>query len=212
LRRHFHAVLIFAFFLLWGVPRLQAATLVAGSPSGTAVEMNAILAAEEGGAPAHEDLFKWINFAILVVGLGYLLRKPLGSFFADRLGSIRQGLNEGRRALEASEARLAAVEEKLRNFERELADFRAASEREMEAERERLRQAAEREAERILDFARSQIEAAARAARLDLRRYAAGQALELAETLIRDRLDDDARHRLVSRFLGGLAGKSSARN
>jgi F-type H+-transporting ATPase subunit b len=212
LSRHFHAAAVFALFLLWGVPWLQAAPRAASLPDGAAVGMNAMLFAQEGGAPAHEDLFNWINFAILVLGLGYLLRKPLGSFFADRLISIRKGLDEGRRALEASEARLAAVEEKLRNFERELADFRAASEREMEAERERLKQAAEREAERILDFARSQIEAAARAARLDLKRYAAGQALEVAEALIRDRLDDSARHRLVNRFLGGLAEKSSTRN
>lgn len=170
------------------------------------------LATEEGAAPAREDLFKWINFAILVVALGYLLRKPLGGFFADRLGSIRKELDEGRRALEASENRLAAVEAKLRGFERELAEFRASSEQEMEAERERLKDAAEREAQRILDFARSQIEASARAAKLDLKHYAAGQALELAEALIRGRLDDNTRHRLVSRFVGGLAGKSSTGN
>lgn len=212
MRRHFRPAFVLALFLLWAVPRLQAAPLAASSPDGAAVGMNAMLFAEEGGALAHEDLFKWINFVILVAALSYLLRKPLSSFFADRLSSIRKGLEEGRRALEASEARLAAVEEKLRNFERELAEFRAASEREMEAERERLKQAAEREAERILDFARSQIEVAARAARLDLKRYAAGQALQLAETLIRERLDDGARHRLVNRFMAGLAEKSSTRN
>jgi F-type H+-transporting ATPase subunit b len=198
--------------LLCGIPRLQAGPLGISPPQGAAVQISVALAADEGAAPAREDLFKWINFAILVVALGYLLRKPLGSFFADRLGSIRKGLDEGRRALEASEARLAAVEAKLRAFERELAEFRASSEREMEAERERLRDAAEREAQRILDFARSQIEASARAARLDLKRYAAGQALELAEELIRGRLDDGARHRLVNRFVSGLAQKSSTRN
>ena len=157
-------------------------------------------------------MFNWINFAILVVGLAYLLRKPLGSFFSDRLSSIRQELSEGRQALEASEARLAAIEEKLRNFEHELAEFRAASEREMEAEGKRLKDAAQREAERILDFARSQIDAAARAAKFDLRRFAAAQALELAEALIRERLDENTRHRLVDRFVSSLGETSPARN
>ena len=117
----------------------------------------------------------------------------LGMPFSDPIADGPAIQGAGRRALEASEARLAAIEEKLRNFERELAEFRANSEREMEAERERLKQAAEREAERILDFARSQIEASGRAARLELKRYAAAEALQVAETLIRERLDDSAR-------------------
>ena len=206
------AIFVCVLSLLESAARLQAAPRPGDPSHGAPIEINVLLAAEQGGAPAHEELFKWINFAILVVALGYFLRKPLGSFFADRLSSIRRGLEEGRRALEASETRLAAVEEKLRSFERELAEFRAASEREMEAERERLKQAVEREAERILDFARSQIEASARAARLDLKRYAAAEALQLAELLIRERLDDSARQRLVNRFVDGLAERPPTRN
>ena len=191
----------------WAVPRLRAA------PSGpaSAVRVSALFAAEDT-APGHEELLKWINFAILIAALGYFLRKPLGSFFTDRLGSIRKGLDEGRRALEASEARLAAIEEKLRNFERELGEFRVSSERQMEAERQRLKEAAEREADRIMDFARSQIDAAARAAKLDLRRFTAGQALELAESLIRARLDEGARHRLVKRFVETMGDMPPASN
>ena len=158
-----------------------------------------------------KPLYEWINFAILAAGLAYLLRKPLSAFFSGRLDAIHHGLEEGRRALQASQAQLAAVEDKLKNIEREIADFRAAAAREMEAERQRLQESAEREGERILEFARTRIEAATRSAKLDLRRYAAGQAVALAETLVRARLDEAARGRLLSRFASELDG-GAARN
>jgi F-type H+-transporting ATPase subunit b len=176
----------------------------AGAPASAAA--TAVWLAEAHGQSRHEGLFHWINFVILIAGLAYILRKPLSTFFSERLGAIHHGLEEGRRALQDSQTRLAGVEEKLANIEREIADFRASSAREMEAERQRLNQAAEREGERILEFARARIEAAARAAKLDLRRYATGQAVALAETLVRERLDESARRRLLNRFVSELDG------
>jgi F-type H+-transporting ATPase subunit b len=174
------------------------------------VTMQALLQTDESGsASSHEELLKWINFLILGAALIYLLRKPLAEFFAERLETIHEGLEEGRRALAASDAKLAEVEAKLKQLEREIADFRARSQAEMQAERERLRQAAERDAQRVLDFANAQIEAAVRAAKLELKRYAAGQALELAESAIRRRLDEPLRHQLVSQFVSQLKESQS---
>ena len=39
---------------------------------------------EKSEGHEHELLFKVINFAILVGGLGYVLRKPLANFFVQR--------------------------------------------------------------------------------------------------------------------------------
>lgn len=159
---------------------------------------------ESSSNESHREILEWVNFLLLVAVLIYLLRKPLAGFFAERLDTIQEGLGEGRRAVAASEAKLAEVEKKLKDLEREIADFRARSELEMKAERERLQQAAEREGQRMMDFARTQIEAAARAARLEVKRYAAGQAVELAESVIRRRLDEPLRHQLVSQFVAHL--------
>lgn len=149
----------------------------------------------------HEGLYKLINFVILVGALGYLLRKPLADFFAQRSDAIRKSLDEGRRALEASQAQLRAIEEKLRGLEDEIARFKAESAKDMEAERERLRQAAAAEAERMLEFARAQIASATRAAKLELKAYAARQAVDIAEQTIRQRLDEAGGHALVQRFV-----------
>jgi len=159
---------------------------------------------EEGKKEGRELIYKLINLSILVGALAYLLRKPAADFFAQRSASIRAGLEEGRKALEASQAQLKAVEERLKHLEEEIAEFKAAAAREMEAERQRLKAAASEAAEKIIQSARAQTEAAARAAKLELKMYAADQAVKLAEEITRQRLDDAGRKKLVADFLTGV--------
>jgi F-type H+-transporting ATPase subunit b len=140
--------------------------------------------------------------------LGFFLRKPLAGFFAERSASIRKGLEEGRKALEVSQAQLKTVEEKLQHLEEEIAAFRASAGREMEAERQRLKLAVAEEAEKILQSARAQTEVAVRAAKLELKSYAAEQAVELAEEIIRRRLDEAGRKQLVSDFLARVESRA----
>ena len=159
---------------------------------------------EEGAPRKHEELYKIINFVILVGGLAYLLRKPLVEFLAQRSAAIRQSLDEGRKALEVSQAQLQAVEAKLARLQEEIAAFRAAAAREMEGERKHLREMAAAEAEKMLQAARAEMDTATRAAMLELRVYAAEQAVELAEQMIRERLDEEGRQRLFNQFLAKL--------
>jgi F-type H+-transporting ATPase subunit b len=182
-----------------------------------AVEMDAGRLASENFAPENPEgeepatgrelWYKLINFAILVGALAFLLRKPAAQFMAQRSESIRKSLEESRKALEASQAQIRAIEEKLRGLEEEISRFKAAAAQEMEAERERLRLAAAAEAERILQFAHAEIDNATRAAKLELKVYAARQAVELAEAMIRQQLDEAGQHRLVGRFVGELDQK-----
>ena len=158
----------------------------------------------EGEGHGHEAIYRWINFALLAGGLFYVLRKPAAAFFGDRSASIRKSLEGGRKALEASQAQLKAVEEKLERLDTEIGDFKLAAAREMGAERERMRQATAQEAEKLLQAARSQMDTATRAAQLELRLYASQLAVELAEELVRQRLHEASRQRLVAQFLAKL--------
>ncbi len=164
---------------------------------------------ETGKKAGRELIYKFINLALLVGTLGFVLRKPLAGFFAERSASIRKGLEDGRKALEVSQAQLVAVEEKLQHLEEEIAAFRASAGREMEAERQRLKLAAAEEAEKILQSARAQTEVAVRAAKLELKSYAAEQAVELAEEIIRRRLDEAGRKKLVGEFLAQVESRES---
>ena len=164
-------------------------------------------AKEKKSEPPHEMLYKVINFVILVGGLGYVLRKPMAEFFSSRSSSIRKSLDEGKKALEASQAQLKAVEEKLRGLEAEIAGFKASAVREMEAERQRMQQTIAEEAARILESARAQTDTAVRGAKLELKNFAAQRAVARAEELIRTRLDDSGRKRLVTQFVASLESK-----
>ena len=200
---------LFPLLLLCGSLLVATGRVQARSAGANFATANAPEKAEEGEGRKHEELFKVINFLLLAGGLAFLLRKPLAEFFTERSASIRQSLEEGRKAVEASQAQFAAVEEKLRHLEEELREFKAAAGREMEAERQRLRQAAAEEAEKILQAARAQIETSTRAARVELKVYAAQQAIELAEEMIRERLDEASRRRLVAQFMANLEARES---
>jgi len=179
-------------------------TLNRGVPSAGALEAEA-----ERKKEGRELLYKFVNLSLLVGALAYVLRKPLADFFAQRSAAIRKGLEEGRKALEASQAQLKTVEEKLRHLEEEIAAFKASAAQEMEAEDQRWKLAASEEAEKILQAARARTEVAVRAAKLELKTYAAERAVQLAEETIRQRLDEAGRKKLVSDFLAEVeTGKS----
>ncbi|MGD0126731.1 MAG: hypothetical protein ABSF46_15320 [Terriglobia bacterium] len=186
-----------------GLASLQAAARTRSLDASLAFAL-AAESGEEGEKEGRELICKVINLSILVGALAYLLRKPAADFFAQRSRSIRTGLEEGRKALEASQAQLKVVEEKLKHLEEEIAEFKAAAAREMEAERQRLKLAAAEAAEKIIQSARAQTEAAARAAKLELKMYASDQAVKLAEKIIRQRLDDAGRKKLVADFVAGV--------
>jgi F-type H+-transporting ATPase subunit b len=177
------------------------------SPRSTWAQASTPASKEENSEPPHELLYKIINFAILVGGLAYVLRKPLADFFTTRSASIQKSLDEGRQALEASQAQLKIVEEKLKGLEAEIAAFKASATREMELERQRMQQAGAEEAARILESARAQTSVAVRGAKLELKKYAAQKSVALAEELIRVRLDDSGRQRLVAQFAATIQSK-----
>ncbi len=157
-----------------------------------------------GQVPGHEALFDWINLSLLIAALVYLLHKPLGGFFRERSAGIRKALEEGRSALERAHAQLAAMEEKTRGLEAQIVALKAEAARQTEAERERLSRATEQDAERILHVAQASIEIAVQAAKLELKAHAVREATDMAEKMVRERLDEAARARLVRRFLDGL--------
>lgn len=161
---------------------------------------------KEEAAEKRELIYKIINFAILAGALGFVLRKPMAEFFAGRSASIRKALEEGTAALKQSQAKLDAVEAKLNQLAAEISAFRASAEKEMQAEHQRMAEDTARDAEKILETARMRIDTATRGAKLELQAFTAQRALELAEQMIRQRLDEPARQRLVSQFIETLEG------
>ena len=139
----------------------------------------AVLAAEpnkkEAAASGEGNLkiWEWANFLLLAGGLGYLIRKHAGPYYAARAAGISKDLVESERTAEAAAARAAEVDRRLASLDTEIAALRAESQKESAAEVERFAQQTAAEIAKIGALGEQEIRTAQKAARLDLQCYAA---------------------------------------
>jgi F0F1-type ATP synthase membrane subunit b/b' len=113
------------------------------------------------------------------------------------------------RAQEERVAALAKLEEvgaRLAHLDSEVESIRAQARREAAEERERIARSTEEEMRKLREHVQREIEGAGKAARQELRRYAAEQSVRMAEELIRRDMgaEDDAR--LMGDYVKGLGG------
>src|ERR1700736_314307 len=84
------------------------------------------------------ELWKWANFLVLAGGLGYLIRKNAGPFFAARSAGIRKDMEDSLRLRKEAEAGMAEVDRRLAALETDIAALRAESQHELKHGRERM--------------------------------------------------------------------------
>jgi F-type H+-transporting ATPase subunit b len=150
------------------------------------------------------ETWKWANFLVLAAGLGYLIGKNAGPFFAARSQQIRKDMLESQEARRQAEARAAEVDRRLATLETEIAALRAESQKEGEAETERLSRQTAAEMAKIQAHAEQEIVSAGKAARMELKRYSSQLAVELAEQRIRARMNPETQEALVRGFVRDL--------
>jgi F-type H+-transporting ATPase subunit b len=164
-------------------------------------------AAEESGNAAVEratEIFKWINFAIVAGVVVWVFGKLLPPVFRKKAETISSAITNAANAKAAAEAQLRDAETRLANLQKEVAELRAYAERESIAEVERLRTATQSDAQKIAAAAKAEIEAAERAARLELKALAANLAVDGAEMLLAKQLTPKAQESLISNFVKSL--------
>ena len=171
-------------------------------------ESEAQKAAESTGATEHEPdmiVWGWANFLLLAGGLGYLIKKNAGPYFAKRSLEIRKGMVEAEAERAASDAKVAAVDRRLASLQAEIEALRRSAQEEAEADAQRVRREAAAEMAKIQSHLAAEIAAAGKSATLELRRYSAELALGLAEQKIAARLSPEMQDRLVGGFLADMA-------
>jgi len=165
-------------------------------------------AGEEGGS---DEIWRVVNFVIMAGGVGYLIVKNAGPFFAGRSKKIRQEIVQGEEARQDAERRAADVDRRLANLETDIAGLRADSQREAEREFERMRERTAAEMAKIQAHAEQEIASAGKTARAELKRYAAELAIGLAERKIRTRMNAETQDELVAGFVHELDTPPEAR-
>jgi F-type H+-transporting ATPase subunit b len=163
--------------------------------------------AETRGVTEHGNLlvWGWINFILLAGGLGYLVKKNAGPYFAQRSQQIRKGMMDADRARAEADAKVADVDRRLANLATEIENLRREAHEQARTEAHRMRLESAAEMAKIQTRTVEEIAAAGKAARLDLRRYSASLALSLAETKITARLSPQVQDNLVNGFVAHLA-------
>jgi F-type H+-transporting ATPase subunit b len=133
--------------------------------------------------------------------LVWFAKKPFAEFLKKRTEAIEKTLKEAQEAKELAQKALAAVEERLKLKDAEIAEILSRSKRSAEREKELLLKQGEQMKEKILEQAKSNIEHELRLAKDSIKAEAAGIAVELAEKKIKERLTKEEQIRLIEESL-----------
>jgi F-type H+-transporting ATPase subunit b len=151
-----------------------------------------------------ENLFKWINFAIVAGVIIWICLKSGPAFFSRRAEVISSAIQKSAEAKKIADEQLREAETKLQNLEKEVAELRAAALRESAAEGERLRNLTRADEQKIDAAANAEVDATERTARLELKALAANLAVDGAESLLASQLTPAAQESLINNFVKTL--------
>lgn len=162
-------------------------------------------AAEAGGQPEVVTvIFKWIHFAILAAVAYWLFARVLPPIFRRNADNISSAITKASAAKLEAERKLKEAAAKFARLEQEVVEFRAQAQKDAAAELDRLRALTKLDAEKIQIAAKAEIEAAERAARVELKALAARLAVDHAESLLVAELTPAVQDNMISRFVQSL--------
>jgi F-type H+-transporting ATPase subunit b len=144
------------------------------------------------------ELWKYVNLLVFVVVVLYLHRrfgKPVREALRSRAEGIKRELEKAQLERDQALTKLAEVEARFEDLDAEVARISEKAKAEAAAEQARINLATEQEITKIREQARRDIESAGKAARNELRKFAALESVRLAEGILKAEIsrDDDAR-------------------
>jgi F-type H+-transporting ATPase subunit b len=151
-----------------------------------------------------------VNFLIIAFLIYWFARKSVPTALRNRGATIQRALEEGRKASEEANRRLAEIESRLSKLGDEIAQLQAHSEQEAAAEESRIKQAAEEDIRKVVQAAEQEIATAAKQARRELTAHTADLAVALARKQIH--VDSATDQVLVRNFAGKLTSRSGGKD
>ena len=153
------------------------------------------------------ELWKFVNLLIFVICAFFLHRRfgrPVREALRSRGERIKHDLARAQDERNQALAKLTEVEARFADLDAEVTAIKERARVEGEAERERIQLATEAEIARIREQAKREIESAGKAARHELRRFAATESVRLAEEILKTEIGPDDDARLTSQSVRGL--------
>lgn len=155
--------------------------------------------------------FVWeiVNLLLLLAVLFFVARKPVVGYFGERRRAVAQNMESAERLLGDAEARLAEWSARAERLEEEVAQIKSSARRAAEQEREAILAEARATAERIRRSAGADVERELLLAKAELRREVVELAVELAGSVLREKLADADRARLFDDFVSRVEAEET---
>ncbi len=150
--------------------------------------------------------WKFLNLAIFVGILVYLLKKPLSAAFKAKRESIRAALIKAEAEKQAALKTLAETDSKLAGLEAEKSAILQQASDEAAAEKLRINEQAAAETRKLREQAEAEIDRLAKLNRHDLKKFAAEESIRLAEAKLRSNIDAAADAKLVDAGIKAVGG------
>jgi F-type H+-transporting ATPase subunit b len=148
--------------------------------------------------------YKWINFGILVIGLGYLIVSKGMPALNERGLDIQRALKAAEQIKADAAKEAAEIDRKMAGLKSEIDSIRAAAKAEMDAERVRMTAETESLVAKLKQNAESEVAVLTKQASNALRAQASSLALQLAYQKVGARMTNDVEASLVAGFVGDL--------
>ena len=152
------------------------------------------------------EIWKFVNLAIFIAILTYLLKKPLSEAFKTKRDAIRAELIKAEEEKNAALGRLTAIEARLAQLEVEKQSILDKAKEEAEEERRRLSDQTRVDIARLREQADAEIARLTLQKRAELRRFSAEESIRLAEQKLQSQIGVDADARIVRASIQEIEG------
>ena len=152
------------------------------------------------------EAWKFINLAIFVGLITYLVKKPLSEAFRAKRDAIRADLIKAEEEKKAALARFTTAEAKLASLDNERQLILNKAKTEADAESARIAEAADAEVGKLKDQTSGEITRLTQLANLELKRFSAEESIRLAEQKLRSKIDANADSNLVKSGIQAIGG------
>ncbi|HMQ04939.1 MAG TPA: ATP synthase F0 subunit B [Pyrinomonadaceae bacterium] len=156
------------------------------------------------------ELWKFLNLAIFLSILTYLVKKPLSDAFKAKRNAIRAELIRAEEEKQAALKKLTSVEAQLAGLENEKAAILKKANEEGSAESRRLREQAEADIRKVQEQSAGEIDRLYKQTMALLKRFSAEESVRRAELKLKEKIDTENDSRLVKSSIASIGGMKQA--
>lgn len=147
-------------------------------------------------------LYRFINFALLVIILAVVLKKSNAlSFFSTRVEEIKEKLDNLKKEREEAEGSYRDIEKRLKDFEEERRSIIEQAKKDGEAEKDKIISEARERVKQIIEQAELTIKNEMESASNRLKQEVMDLAAQRAQEIIAREMTDDDQEKLINEFI-----------